>query len=124
MAGGTSRSGLRDVAAEGVEDDVLGLGPAAPVGAQAVGLVMAQVLRWVFRHVMGDDLLSVTVSLVAGYAASVPAEELGVSGVIAASCSTRSAANWCACAYDGEVPDEIMRALVRELDLEDQRLEI
>ncbi|MCA1682697.1 MAG: Na+/H+ antiporter [Actinobacteria bacterium] len=52
-------------------------------GGVAIGLAMAQVLRWVFRRAMGDDLLSITVSLVAGYAAYVPAEELGVSGVIA-----------------------------------------
>jgi monovalent cation/hydrogen antiporter len=54
------------------------------LGGLAIGLAMAPVLRWVFRHIMGDDLLSVTVSLVAGFAAYVPAEELGVSGVIAA----------------------------------------
>jgi monovalent cation/hydrogen antiporter len=42
------------------------------------------VLRWVFRRVVDDDLLAITVSLVAGYAAYVPAEALHVSGVIAA----------------------------------------
>jgi CPA1 family monovalent cation:H+ antiporter len=46
--------------------------------------VIAQILRWVFRRVVADDLLSITVSLIAGFAAYVPAEELGVSGVIAA----------------------------------------
>ena len=53
-------------------------------GGIAVGLVAAIVLRWVFRRVVDDDLLAITVSLVAGYAAYVPAEELHVSGVIAA----------------------------------------
>lgn len=54
------------------------------LGGLAIGFVMAQVLRWVFRRVIGDHLLSITISLIAGYAAYVPAEELGVSGVIAA----------------------------------------
>lgn len=53
-------------------------------GGIAAGLAAALVLRWVFRRVVDDDLLAITVSLVAGYAAYVPAEELHVSGVIAA----------------------------------------
>ena len=44
---------------------------------------MAWVLQWVFRHVE-DDVLTVTLSLIAGYAGYLPAEQLGVSGVIAA----------------------------------------
>ncbi|RKQ92999.1 sodium/proton antiporter (CPA1 family) [Solirubrobacter pauli] len=54
------------------------------VGGVVVGVIVAQVLLWVFRRIVGDDLLGVTVSLIAGFAAYVPAEELGVSGVIAA----------------------------------------
>ena len=54
------------------------------VGGLAVGLAVAHVLLWVFRRVVGDDLLAITISLIAGYAAYLPAEELHVSGVIAA----------------------------------------
>src|SRR4051794_35931670 len=54
------------------------------LGGLAIGFVVAQVLRWVFRRIVGDDLLGTTVALIAGYAAYVPAEEIGVSGVIAA----------------------------------------
>src|SRR4051794_1467820 len=54
------------------------------LGGVAVGVVVAHVLLWVFRRVVGDDLLGITISLIAGFAAYVPAEELGVSGVIAA----------------------------------------
>src|SRR3954453_18071222 len=35
------------------------------VGGVAVGVVIAQILRWVFRRVVADDLLSITVSLIA-----------------------------------------------------------
>ena len=52
-------------------------------GGLAIGYVMARVLVAVFRHV-DDDVLGITISLCAGYAAYLPAEELGVSGVIAA----------------------------------------
>jgi Na+/H+ antiporter len=52
-------------------------------GGAAVGLVVAGLLGRLFRHI-DDDLLTVTVSLTAGYAAYLPAEQLGVSGVIAA----------------------------------------
>jgi CPA1 family monovalent cation:H+ antiporter len=52
-------------------------------GGIAVGLVAAEVMTWVFRHV-DDDVLGVTISLLAGYAGYLPAEELHVSGVIAA----------------------------------------
>lgn len=52
-------------------------------GGIAVGLAVAWVLQWVFRYVT-DDVLTVTVSLTAGYAGYLPAEQLGVSGVIAA----------------------------------------
>src|SRR3954451_17110917 len=54
------------------------------LGGIVVGVVVAQLLLWVFRQIVGDDLLGITVSLIAGFAAYVPAEEIGVSGVIAA----------------------------------------
>ena len=54
------------------------------LGGAVVGFVVAQVLLWIFLRVRGDDLLGTTISLIAGFAAYVPAEELGVSGVIAA----------------------------------------
>jgi Na+/H+ antiporter len=54
------------------------------LGGVAVGVVVAQGLLWVFRRIVGDDLLGITISLIAGFAAYVPAEELHVSGVIAA----------------------------------------
>lgn len=54
------------------------------LGGIAVGVVVAQILLWVFRQIVGDDLLGITVSLIAGFAAYVPAEEIGASGVIAA----------------------------------------
>jgi CPA1 family monovalent cation:H+ antiporter len=53
------------------------------LGGAAVGVVAAYVLRWAFRRIT-DDVLGVTVSLIGGYAAYIPAEELGFSGVIAA----------------------------------------
>ena len=53
-------------------------------GGVVIGVLAALALRWVFRRVMGDDLLGITISLIAGYAAYVPAEEVGFSGVIAA----------------------------------------
>ncbi len=53
------------------------------VGGAVIGLVVAQVLSWVFRQI-DDDQLTVTVTLLAGYAAYLPAEQLGLSGVIAA----------------------------------------
>lgn len=53
------------------------------VGGAVVGVIVAQGLTWVFRRVE-DDVLGITISIIAGYAAYIPAEELGVSGVIAA----------------------------------------
>ena len=52
-------------------------------GGVAVGAVVAAALSWAFRRVH-DDELTVTMSLMAGYAGYLPAEELGVSGVTAA----------------------------------------
>ena len=53
------------------------------VGGALIGLVVAQILTWVFKRV-DDEVLGVTISLLAGYVAYLPAEELHVSGVIAA----------------------------------------
>ena len=53
------------------------------LGGAAVGWIVARILSWIFRRV-DDDELTVTLSLLAGYAGYLPAEELGVSGVIAA----------------------------------------
>ncbi len=44
------------------------------------GLVLVQV----FRQIVADDVVGVVLSLAAGYIAYLPAEELGVSGVLAA----------------------------------------
>jgi monovalent cation/hydrogen antiporter len=52
-------------------------------GGIAVGYVAAQLLTAIFRRVH-DEVLGVTISLAAGYAAYLPAEYIGVSGVIAA----------------------------------------
>jgi Na+/H+ antiporter len=139
------------------------------VGGAAVGLVVARILTWVFRRV-ADDLLGITISLIAGYAGYVPAEELGVSGVIAAvtvgvivghdasrhstaSRRLRGFAFWDVLVFllnallfvlvglqlplldtqrreivrlrdTGQISDDVVHALTRELDLEDQRLEI
>ena len=53
-------------------------------GGIAVGLVAGALLVSIFRHVVGDPILGVTISLTCGYAGYLPAEELGVSGVLAA----------------------------------------
>lgn len=53
-------------------------------GGIAVGLVAAALLTRLLRLLVGDGLLGLVVSLVCGYAAYLPAEELGVSGVLAA----------------------------------------
>ena len=52
------------------------------VGGTAIGLVVG----WVISHVrrwIGDPLVEITVTLLTPYAAYIPAEELGVSGVLA-----------------------------------------
>jgi Na+/H+ antiporter len=54
------------------------------VGGIAIGLAAALVLLEVFRRIVADDLQGVVLSLVCGYAAYIPAEEAGVSGVLAA----------------------------------------
>ena len=53
-------------------------------GGIAVGLAASVVFLWIFRKIVSDDLLGVVLSLVCGYAAYLPAEQLGVSGVLAA----------------------------------------
>jgi CPA1 family monovalent cation:H+ antiporter len=52
-------------------------------GGAAIGVVVARILLWVFRQVH-DATLGITISLIAGYAGYLPAEQLEVSGVIAA----------------------------------------
>lgn len=54
------------------------------VGGLAVGAVAGLALVPIMRRVRVDPLLHVTISLVAGYLAYIPAEEAGVSGVLAA----------------------------------------
>ncbi|MBA3262498.1 MAG: Na+/H+ antiporter [Thermoleophilaceae bacterium] len=53
------------------------------VGGLLIGLVAGRVVREVRRRV-DDPPTEITISLLSGYAAYLPAEELGVSGVIAA----------------------------------------
>jgi CPA1 family monovalent cation:H+ antiporter len=53
------------------------------VGGIAVGLLAGFVLRWVRRH-LDDPPTEITISLFSGFVAYIPAEELGLSGVIAA----------------------------------------
>jgi monovalent cation/hydrogen antiporter len=54
------------------------------VGGIAVGVVAGLVLVEVFRRVRGEDVVGVVLSLACGYIGYVPAEELGVSGVLGA----------------------------------------
>ena len=54
------------------------------VGGVAVGLVAGWFAIRVFRRVIDDTVLAITISLVCAYAAYLPAEELHVSGVLAA----------------------------------------
>jgi monovalent cation/hydrogen antiporter len=53
------------------------------IGGIAVGLIVGMVLRWVRRR-LDDPPTEITISLFSGFAAYIPAEELGLSGVIAA----------------------------------------
>jgi CPA1 family monovalent cation:H+ antiporter len=53
------------------------------VGGVAVGLLAGVVLRWVRKRI-NDPPTEITISLFSGFAAYIPAEELGLSGVIAA----------------------------------------
>ena len=53
-------------------------------GGIAIGVVAGVLLLKVFRKLVGDDVVGVVLSLAAGYIAYIPAEEIGVSGVLAA----------------------------------------
>jgi CPA1 family monovalent cation:H+ antiporter len=53
------------------------------IGGIAVGLAVGYVLRWI-RGRLDDPPTEITISLFSGFAAYIPAEELGLSGVIAA----------------------------------------
>ena len=53
------------------------------LGGVVVGLVVALVMDWVFRHAGRDQLLRLVLSLTCGYLAYLPAEELHLSGVLA-----------------------------------------
>jgi monovalent cation/hydrogen antiporter len=54
------------------------------LGGIAVGVLAGLVLVEVFKRVVGDDVVGVVLSLAAGFIGYVPAEELDVSGVLAA----------------------------------------
>jgi Na+/H+ antiporter len=54
------------------------------IGGIAIGLVAAVLLVEAFKRLVGDDVVGVVTSLAAGYIAYIPAEEIGVSGVLAA----------------------------------------
>jgi Na+/H+ antiporter len=54
------------------------------VGGIAVGLVAGVVMVAALKKLVGDDVVGVVTSLAAGYVAYIPAEEIGVSGVLAA----------------------------------------
>ncbi len=53
------------------------------VGGVAIGLVAGRLIREVRRRI-ADPQIGITISILSGYAAYLPAEELGLSGVIAA----------------------------------------
>ncbi|HYH90043.1 MAG TPA: Na+/H+ antiporter [Solirubrobacteraceae bacterium] len=53
-------------------------------GGIAFGVVAGLVLVQVFKWIVADDVVGVVLSLAAGYIGYLPAEELGVSGVLAA----------------------------------------
>jgi CPA1 family monovalent cation:H+ antiporter len=54
------------------------------IGGIAIGLVAAAIVVAALRRLVADDLVGVVTSLAAGYVAYIPAEESGVSGVLAA----------------------------------------
>jgi monovalent cation/hydrogen antiporter len=54
------------------------------IGGIAVGLVAALLVVKALKLLVGDDMVGVVTSLAAGYIAYIPAEEIGVSGVLAA----------------------------------------
>ena len=53
-------------------------------GGIAVGLAASVLIVAALRRILGDDVVGVVTSLAAGYVAYIPAEEIGVSGVLAA----------------------------------------
>jgi Na+/H+ antiporter len=53
------------------------------VGGVAVGLAVALLMNWLSQHAHEDQLLRLVLSLASGYLAYLPAEELGLSGVLA-----------------------------------------
>jgi len=53
-------------------------------GGIAIGVVAGALLVQVFKLLVSDDIVGVVTSLAAGYIAYIPAEEIGVSGVLAA----------------------------------------
>ncbi len=53
-------------------------------GGIAIGFAAAIVVVAALRKLVGDDVVGVVTSLAAGYIAYIPAEEIGVSGVLAA----------------------------------------
>jgi Na+/H+ antiporter len=53
-------------------------------GGIAIGLLAALLVVQALRRLVADDLVGVVTSLAAGYMAYIPAEEIGVSGVLAA----------------------------------------
>ena len=53
-------------------------------GGIVIGLIAAEILTRVFRRIIDDPVLGVTISLTCGYVGYLPAEELHFSGVLAA----------------------------------------
>ncbi|MEA2406401.1 MAG: monovalent cation/hydrogen antiporter [Thermoleophilaceae bacterium] len=54
------------------------------LGGIAVGVVAGALVVAALRKLVADDVVGVVISLAAGYVAYIPAEEIGVSGVLAA----------------------------------------
>ena len=54
------------------------------IGGIAVGFAAAVLVVAALRRLLGDDVVGVVTSLAAGYVAYIPAEQIGVSGVLAA----------------------------------------
>ena len=53
-------------------------------GGIAIGFAAAVIVVAALKKLVGDDVVGVVTSLAAGYIAYIPAEEIGVSGVLAA----------------------------------------
>src|SRR3954452_20371911 len=53
-------------------------------GGVAIGIAAGVLLVRILRRVVGDDVVGLVISLASGYVAYLPAEHLGVSGVLAA----------------------------------------